>query len=108
VTDPYDTLLELTEREHALVIAGAWEKLAAVDATRRVLLASLSERPLPAARPALARTLALQTATTELLEAQVGQLRRSLGHVAQGRVAVQGYGGGAGAGGGGARVDLSG
>jgi hypothetical protein len=107
VTNPYDALLELTEREHALVIAGAWEKLAAVDATRRALLASLTERPLAAARPVLARTLAVQAATTELLEAQVGELRRSLGHVAQGRVAVQGYGGGAGASGGSARVDLS-
>jgi hypothetical protein len=107
VTDPYDALLELTERENALVVAGAWEELAAVDATRRALLAMLPSRPPPAARPALARAVALQTATTALLSEQVGDLRRELGHVAQGRVAVQGYGGGAPTGGG-SRVDLSG
>lgn len=107
MTDPYATLLELTERENALVVAGAWAQLAALDATRRALLATLPSRPPLAARPALARSVALQTATTALLSAQVGELRRELGHVAQGRVAVQGYGGGAGAGGG-ARVDLSG
>jgi hypothetical protein len=107
VTDPYDTLLELTERENALVVAGAWEELAALDATRRALLATLPARPPASARPALARAIALQTATSGLLTQQVRELRRSLGHVAQGRVAVQGYGGRAPAGSG-ARVDLSG
>jgi hypothetical protein len=106
VTEPYATLLELTERENALVLAGAWEELAAVDATRRALLATLLDRPPATARPALARAVALQAATTALLGAQVDELRRSLGHVAQGRVAVQGYG--AGAGPGASRVDLSG
>jgi hypothetical protein len=97
VTDPYDTLLELTQREHALVLAGAWEQLAAVDMTRRALMASLPERPPIEARAALAQAVALQTATTGLLSSQVRELRRSLGHVARGRVAMQGYGDGAGA-----------
>ena len=48
-----------------------------------------------------------QAATTALLSAQVSELRRSLGRVAQGRTAVQGYGGQAGAGAP-ARIDLSG
>jgi hypothetical protein len=105
--DPYDTLLDLTKREHALVVGGAWEQLAALDATRRALLATLPVRPPATALPALARAVALQSATTALLATQVGELRRSLGHVAQGRVAVQGYGSGAGAEGG-SRVDFAG
>ena len=107
MTDPYTTLLELTEREHALVVAGTWEELAAVDATRRALLASLPDVPPPAARAALTQAVAVQTATTALISRQVRELRRSLGHVAQGRVALEGYGGGPAVRAG-ARVDVAG
>jgi hypothetical protein len=94
--DPYAALLVLTEREHALVVSGAWEELAGVDDERRSVLAGLpAGAPAGAARAALERAAGVQAATTQLLAAQVGELRRSLGHVAQGRVAVQGYGGGA-------------
>ena len=105
--DPYAALLELTEREHALVVAGSWEELAAVDAERRALLADLPARPpAGAARSALACAAGLQARTTVLLSGQVAELRRSLGHMAQGRVTVQGYGGaGAPAP---ARIDLAG
>ena len=106
--DPYATLLELTEREHALVAAGAWEDLAAVDMTRRALLASLPATPPATARPALTRALAQQAATSALLDAQVGALRRALGHVAKGRVAVQGYGAGSAPARGAVRVDVAG
>ena len=94
MTDPYTTLLELTEREHGLVVAGTWEELAAVDAARRALLATLPGVPPATARPALTRAVEVQTATTALLARQVRELRRSLGHVARGRTAVQGYAGG--------------
>ena len=107
MNDPYATLLELTEREHELVLAGTCEQLAAVDATRRALLAALPGAPPPAARDLLTRAVEVQTATTALLSRQVRELRRSLGHVAQGRVAVQGYGGQGGAAVH-ARVDLAG
>jgi hypothetical protein len=107
MTDPYAALLELTEREHALVVGGTWEELAAVDRERRTALAALPARaPAGAPREALARAAELQAATTALLAAQVAELRRSLGHVAQGRTAVQGYGGGAAPAP--ARVDLAG
>jgi hypothetical protein len=92
--DPYVALLELTEREHALVVAGSWEELAAVDDERRTLLAGLPPRaPAGAARSALAHAAGLQAQTSALLSAQVAELRRSLGHMAQGRMTVQGYGG---------------
>jgi hypothetical protein len=111
MSDAYAALLEVVEREHALVVAGTWEELAAVDAARRALLAALPARaPAGAASAALARAAELQAATTALLSAQVSELRRSIGHVAQGRTAVQGYGrqAGAGADGAPARLDLSG
>jgi hypothetical protein len=107
VSDPYTMLLELTEREHALVVAGTWEELAALDATRRALVATLPGVPPQAARAALTRAVEVQTATTALISKQVRELRRSLGHVARGRVAVEGYGGGAGVRAG-ARVDIAG
>ena len=92
--DPYAALLELTEREHALVVAGSWEELEAVDAERLTLLAGLpSQAPAAAARRALERAAGVQAQTSALLSAQVAELRRSLGHMAQGRVTVQGYGG---------------
>jgi len=108
--DPYAALLALTEREHELVVAGVWEELAAVDAERRVVLDALPvHAPGATAREALGRAAGVQAATTALLAAQVADLRRSLGHMAQGRTAVRGYGGGAAAGAAGpAHVDLAG
>jgi hypothetical protein len=110
MTDPYAALLALTEREHELVVAGAWEELAAVDAERRTLMAVMAAHAPPgAARALLARAAEVQAATTALLATQVAELRRSLGHVAQGRAAVRGYGGGAGGRAGtGAQVDRAG
>jgi hypothetical protein len=105
--EPYAALLELTEREHALVVAGSWEELAAVDAERQALLAGLPPRaPAGDAASVLERAAGVQARTSALLSAQVAELRRSLGHMAQGRVTVQGY---AGAGAGPpARLDLAG
>ncbi|MGI9099572.1 MAG: hypothetical protein ACR2H2_13970, partial [Solirubrobacteraceae bacterium] len=97
MSDPYVALVGLAEREHALVVAGEWEELAAVDAARRAMLAALPDgAPAGAARAALARAADLQAATTAALSVKVSELRRSLGHVAQGRTKVQGYGPGAG------------
>jgi hypothetical protein len=108
--NPYATLLTLTEREHELVVAGAWEELAGLDAERRVVLAALpAGPPARAARETLERAAEVQAATTALLATHVGELRRTLGNMARGRTAVQGYGGGAGAGAGRpARLDLAG
>ena len=110
MSDPYAALLALTEREHELVVAGAWEELAAVDAQRRTLVAVMPAcPPAGAAGEALARAAEVQAATTALLASQVAELRRSLGHVAQGRTAVRGYGGGTSArAGSSGHVDLSG
>jgi hypothetical protein len=89
----YDDLLALIEREHALVVADEWEELAALDAQRREVIARL-----PAVAPAavalvLERAAAIQARTSTLLAGGADELRRELGALSQGRVAVRGYGG---------------
>ena len=94
-TDLYARLLALAEREHAHVVAGEWEPLEAIDDERARLLAALPPAACapPSARATLERCLALQRDTSALLAAGVAELRRALGHVAQGRTAVKGYAG---------------
>jgi len=92
--DVYDDLLALVEREHALVVGGEWAQLAALDALRRAVIARL-----PAVAPAcvalvLERAAAIQARTSTLLAGGADELRRELGALSQGRVAVRGYGSG--------------
>ena len=106
--DVYDELLALVEREHALVVAGAWEELAALDAARRDVLVRL-----PAAAPAsaagvLRRAAKIQAYTSALLAGGSDELLRELGGLSQGRAAVRGYGGAALTPAAAARVDLAG
>jgi hypothetical protein len=106
--DVYDELLALVEREHALVVAGAWEELAALDAARRDVLVRL-----PAAAPAsaagvLQRAAKIQAYTSALLAGGSDELLRELGGLSQGRAAVRGYGGAALTPAAAARVDLAG
>lgn len=109
MADAYELLLQLAEREHALVVDGSWEDLAAVDAVRRELLAGLPAAAPAAARDLLVRAAGVQAQTSALLAAGVDELRRELGTLAQGRAAVRGYGAaGAGAALPAARVDLAG
>jgi hypothetical protein len=104
----YDDLLALVAHEHALVVAGEWEGLAALDARRRDVVARL-----PAVAPAavalvLERAAAVQARTSTLLAGGTDELRRELGALSQGRVAVRGYGGALGAPAPTARLDLAG
>lgn len=109
--DVYDELLELVEREHAHVVAGAWEELAALDRQRRDLVTRLPATPPAQARATLEQAHAVQARTSALLTAGLHELRRELGMLSHGRAAVRGYGAGSGvpAGTAGAtRVDVSG
>src|SRR5687768_8643630 len=92
--DPYGTLVLLAEREHALVEDGRAEDLAALAAERDALIATLPGRPPPAARRALARALALQTATAAALRASLGAMRLQIAGLARGRGVALAYGGG--------------
>jgi hypothetical protein len=108
MADPYELLLKLAEREHALVTAGSWEELAAVDAVRRDLLSTLPAVAPAGARAVLVRAAELQAQTSALLGAGVDELRRELGTLAQGRTAVRGYGAAAVSASAATRVDLAG
>jgi hypothetical protein len=89
----YEQLLALVEREHALVVGGSWEALAAVDALRRELVARLPAEAPASCADLLARAADVQAQTTALLAFGVDELRRELGALSQGRTAVRGYAG---------------
>ena len=93
----YDELLALTERAHALVVAGAWEELAGIDRLRREVVARLPAVAPAGARAALERAQAIGAQTGALLAARTDELRRELNALSHGRAAVRGYGTGAGA-----------
>ena len=104
----YEQLLALVEREHALVVAGAWEELAAIDALRRDLAAQLPAVAPRAAASVLSRAAETQARTSALLASSIDELRRELGTLSQGRAAVRGYGAAAAAARVPARLDLAG
>ena len=91
--DVLDELLALTDREHELVVASAWEELAALDAIRRDLIARMTGAATGSAQAKLERAVEVQARTSALLAAGVDELRRELGTLSHGRTAVRGYGG---------------
>ena len=92
--DPYGTLVLLAEREHALVEDGRVEDLAALAAERDALIATLPAQAPTAARPALERALALQTATAATLRASLGAMRQQIAELDRGRGVALAYVGG--------------
>jgi len=104
----YDDLLALVEREHALVVTGEWEGLAELDARRRDVVARLPTVAPASVALVLERAAAVQARTSTLLAGGTEELRRELGALSQGRVAVRGYGGAVAAPAAPARLDLAG
>jgi hypothetical protein len=92
-TDPYAALVALAEREHALVLGGHAEELAAVAAERSALVATLPAQAPASARPALERAASLQLATTAALRAALDETRRRLQAMDQRGTAVRAYAG---------------
>ena len=90
-TDPYGALVQLAERERALVDDGRVEELAAVAAERDALIASLPAQAPAAARPALERAVALQTATAATLRASLSAMRQEVAALDRGRGVARAY-----------------
>ena len=90
--EPYQRLVSLAEREHALVTAGAWEDLAAVALERANLTAALPDAAPVAAGPALIRLCTLQALTSAALADARATAGRELRALGRGRAAVRGYG----------------
>jgi hypothetical protein len=92
-TDAYAALVHLAERERQLVDDGRVEELAALAAERDALIATLPAQAPAAARPALERALALQTATAVALRASLAQMRHEIAAVDRGRGVARAYAG---------------
>jgi hypothetical protein len=91
--DAYAVLVQLAERERALVEDGRVEELAALAAERDALVATLPPQAPPAARPALERALTLQTATAAALRASLAEMRHSIAALDRGRGVARAYAG---------------
>ncbi len=88
---PYQALVALAEREHALVTGGRFEELEAIVAERRALVAGLPAQAPPSARPALERAAGLQMATTAALRAALDRTREELSSSSTRHHAVRAY-----------------
>ena len=89
--DPYRALVEIAERERALVDAGRLEELEALAAEREALIATLPPQAPPSALPALERAHALERATSAVLRASLNELRHSIAALETGRDAARAY-----------------
>ena len=88
---PYAQLAAMAETERDLALAGRYDELAAVQARRASLFASLPDRPPAEAEPHLRRAAAAQAPATAALGAAVAVARREAVRVERGRGAVAAY-----------------
>jgi hypothetical protein len=93
-TDPYAALVAIAERERMLVDTERFEELAALVAERDALIARMPAQAPAAARPALERALALQTATAATLRASLAEARHAIAGLDRGRGVARAYAGG--------------
>ena len=91
ITDPYEALAALAERERVLVADGLFDELRELMEARDRIVASLPAMPPPAARPMLERAATLQAETTSALGAARDAVAAELRRLSHGRTAVRGY-----------------
>lgn len=91
--DPWAELVELAERELALVRAERWDEAATLG-ERRLRAALALDVPPASARPQLERLSELQREIHAGLSAGRAFTLRRLGELQRGGVALRGYGGG--------------
>lgn len=90
--DPYAELLELAQRERAVVITGDWEAVHALQDVQERLRAQLPARPPAHARALLAEAARLNAETVRIVERNLDGVRAQLADTARGREAAAGYG----------------
>ena len=88
---PYAVLVQLAEREHAMVTDGRVEELAALAAERAALIAALPAQAPASARPHLERAAGLQLATSAALTTALARTRRELGSLQDSGRAARAY-----------------
>jgi hypothetical protein len=91
LSDPYERILELGERELELVQGQRWEELAALGEERERLIAALPALPPSRARGSLERAAELQQRVSAELARSLALARESLGRLDRGRRAAAGY-----------------
>jgi hypothetical protein len=91
LSDPYERMLELGERELELVRGQRWEELAALGEERERLIASLPALPPLAARGPLERAAELQQRVSAELARSLALAREGVARLDRGRRAAAGY-----------------
>jgi hypothetical protein len=90
--DPYATLLDLTRREHELIVAGDIDAITAVQASRDELIRVLPATPPTTARPLLMEAAEIQASTHKLLLAAKAQIASDLAATDRTADTARGYG----------------
>ncbi len=91
-SDPYAALLQLTRREHELIVAGDIEAIAAVQDARDEIMNVLPATPPASARPLLVEAAEIQASTHKLLLAEKARLAAELGAADRVADTARGYG----------------
>jgi len=92
VSQRWEALARLADRELALLEAGDFESASALGAERARLAAALPARPPAEARAALEHLMATHERITVILTVAREALALELGQLERGRKAVRGYG----------------
>ena len=91
MSEGYDTLLALAERERDLIAAGQWEDVVTLGAARAELTAQLPQRAPASAREALERTASIVDSNVAAIATASDAVRRELAHLDRGRSALASY-----------------
>src|SRR5262249_21753520 len=91
LTDQYERILALGERELELVQTERWDELAALGSEREQLIASLPALAPSTARGPLERAAELQQRVSAELARSIALAREGLGRLDRGRRAAAGY-----------------
>ena len=91
LSDPYERILELGERELELVQGQRWEELAALGEERERLIAALPALPPSRARGSLERAAELQQRVSAELARSLALAREGIARMERGRRAAAGY-----------------
>jgi hypothetical protein len=89
--DPYQLLVALAEREHALVLGGDFDALDDLATQRDGVVAGLPEEPPASARPALTEAARIQAQTTAALEQARTRVAAQLAALDRGLATATGY-----------------
>jgi len=91
VTSRYEPLAALARRERELIDANRWDELHELGAEWQAHAESMPD-PSPADREVLEEIAATVWSTVAAVEAALADTIRGMGHVQQGRLAVDSYG----------------